>query len=559
MNISYTFPRIGIKEFFKNYPRIFQSWILISIVSLIIGLYSTSHSTEATRSIVVQPLLIGVITLFTISLTVTIMGIQVASNRYTHRVDSIVIRKLAFWLHFLPHLIAILFGILMISVGRFVFFDFLIFIFFISASILGIFPFLQWLLKTLSPEMMISTSLHQINSDFLNRVEKVVGDERSEIMEDFDRDSFQDIFREMAYLGISNNDPVDRSMDIVRSRILTNDTGAAKSLIERYSNHVASVLEDRYHEFRTSHSDSQLVSWYLLGPFEDLFQLAVKEGNHRIAQEIITLQRRSIQNWFEKDVDDVPEVFFRVFNSIAIEYLTHCNSGQALGVAREYGKIAKIIALDIDSSSTKVSGVNRSIFVSSCMAYSERSIIQGYIKPATLIRSSLRSIVDARLRNPPSDPDRELLMIGLIGEQFASEEAVSKDIVEIANETSVRDEAEGTITTLVTFKDKVEEREDDEISDKILEKVMREIERVNEALEENDREVASRVPYDEDLALNVIRGARLFRRPFSIDELIQELEIGKSVGHVEVQRVCAELVEVGVLEDREDGYMKSSK
>lgn len=559
MTIEGSLHRFNISEIIRDNSQIAKSLILIIIVSSLISLYATVVSTETTRSIVIQPLLIGVITLFTISLTVAIMGIQVASNRYSHRVDSIVIRKYAFWIHFLPHLIAILLAILMISSGIFSAFAFFVFIFFISASLLSIFSFLQWLLKTLSPEIALSTSLNQMDSDFLKRVEQDVENEKTKIMGDNDRDRSQDIFREMAYLRISNNDPVDRSIDIIRSRILTNDTGTAKSLIENYSSHITSVLDNRYQQFQTSHSDSQLVSWYLLGPFEDLFQLGLKEGNHRIAQDIIVLQRRSIQNWFEKDVDEVPEVFFRVFNSISVEYLTHCNHGQAVGIAREYAKISKVIASDIGSCRSKVTGVNGYIFVSSCMGYAERSINRGYIKSATLIRSSLRSIVDAKLRNQPSKPEREILMIGLIGEQFASEEAVSKNIVKLSNETSSRNEAKSTITTLVTFKDKIEDKNNGENGGEILEKIMSEINRVNRALEENDRVVASKVDHEEDLVLEVIRGSRMFRSPFMIEELIEEIQFTESIEHSEIQKICSELEKLDMFENREEEqYMNSN-
>ena len=545
-----------MSEFRQRYPRVIQSWILIFIVSLAVALLTTVISTEVTREAVVQSLLVGVVTLFSISLAVTIMGIQVASNRYTHRVDSIVIRKFAFWLHFFPHLIAIYFAVVMLSVDFFPSFDYFSFIFFISASLLSIFPFIQWLLKTLSPEMTLSISLGQINTDFLDNVEEAVSAEKSKILDQNEMDRFKNMFREMSHLAISDDDPVDRSMDVLRSRILNNDTGTVRSLINKYSNHTESAIEQRYSEFRTSHSNSQLVSAYLIGPFEDLFQLAVKEGNHRIAQEIISLQRKSIQNWIKKDVEDVPEVFFRVFTSISVEFLSHNNRGQAIGVARQYGKIAGVIASDIDAPETKISGANRSNFVTSCMAYAERSINQDHTKAATLIRTALRQIVDARLRNPPSDPDRELLMIGLIGERLAAEEAVSRDIVEIANETSVRNEAEWTITTLVTFKDKIEQ--DNEIDDQILEKVMSEIDRVNQALEEKDSDIATEMSFEDYLVIRVIRGSRLFRSPFSAEDLTKEMEISESINKIET--ICDELVGFGVLEARENNeYMKTKE
>lgn len=554
MNLRDTFSRPSIRAFHDEYPQVTQSWLLIIIISFAVAILATTVSTETTRSTVIQSLLIGVVTLFSIIFTLTVMGIQVASNRYSHRVDSIVIQKIAFWIHFLPHLMAIYFGAMMLSIGVFTSFDFFWFIFFISSSLLSIFPFIQWLLNTLSPEMALSASLGQINSEFLSNVEEAVSAEKSKIMDGDDRDRLINIFREMSYLTISDDDPVDRSMDVLRSRILSNDTGTARTLIKRYSSHTESVIEHRYQEFPVSHSESQLVSWYLLGPLEDLFQLSVKEGNHRIAQEIISLQRKSIQAWIEKDVDEVPEVFFRIFSSISVDYLEHNNRSQAVDVAKQYGKIAGEIASDIDSSETNITGVNRSNFVSSCMAYAERSINQNYSKPATLIRTGLRGIVDAKLRNPPLNPDRELLMIGLIGEQLAAEGIVSKNIVGIANDTSIRNEAEWTITTLVTFKDKIEEQDD--VNDKILEKVMDEIERVNQALEEKDREVVTEISYDNQLVIQVIRGSRLFRSPFSVEDLTGEMDISEPANKIE--RVCDELVGYGVLEDREnDKYMKA--
>ncbi|WP_323190770.1 hypothetical protein [Halostella sp. PRR32] len=485
------------------------------------------------------------------------MGIRVASNRYSHRVDSTVLQKSAIWLHFTPHLIAILFAIFLISTGRYVYWAFGTFIFFISASILSIFPFLRWLLRSLSPEVMLDTSINRINSDFLDRVENVVQEERAEIYKGQDRDQIRDIYRTVSYLDISEDDPVDMFMDIVRSRIIEDDTETVTALLDRYQDHVESQLENRYREFLVSHSDSQLVAWYLLSPFEDTFRIAVKEENHRVAEHVISLLRASIQSWAENIPKGVPEVFFRVFGAITVEYVSECDAGQANSIAEDYSKIASVVASDIDSPINEVTSAMAMTFVNSCLNFAISSLEEGYYEPASTINNGLRSIVEARLRFPSGNPDRTLLVMGLIGEQFGIEEAKSKKIVEIANEVSVMDQAEWTVTTLVTFKDKIEEYGNGySFRDEHLDMVMREIDRVNEALEEKDSGIAERVDHDEDLVLQVIRGARLFRSPFSAEDLISELELSESKDKVE--EICDSLEDIGAFEPRDDGqYVQS--
>lgn len=100
-----------IQRFANEYPQVTRYWVLVLLASSIIAISTVALSNELTRQNTVNPLLIGVITLFTINLTVTIMGIRVATNRYSHKVDSTVLQKSAIWLHFIPHLIAILFAI----------------------------------------------------------------------------------------------------------------------------------------------------------------------------------------------------------------------------------------------------------------------------------------------------------------------------------------------------------------------------------------------------------------------------------------------------------------
>lgn len=457
----------------------------------------------------------------------------------------------------MPHLVAILLAILLISTEGYVYWAFAIFIFFISASILSIFPFLRWLLRSLSPEVMLDTSINSIHSGFLERVENVVQKERAEIYESQDQDQIRDIFRTVSYIEISEDDPVDMFMDIVRSRIISDDTETVTGLLDRYQDHVKSALENRYREFQVSHSDSQLVAWYLFSPFEDTFRIAVKEENHRVAEHVISLLRASIQYWAENRPKGIPEVFFRIFGTITVEYVSECDAGQARSIAEDYSKIANVVASDIDSPGNDVTSAMVMTFVNSCLNFAINSLGEGYYEPASTINSGLRFIVEAKLRLPSSDPDRTLLIMGLIGEQFAVEEAKSKRIVEIANEVSVMDQAEWTVTTLVTFKDKIEEYGNGYAShDQYLDSVMREIDRVNEALEEKDRGIAEQVDHDKDLVLQIIRGGRLFRSAFSAEELVSELDL--SVSKDTAKEICDSLADVGALEPRDGGqYSKA--
>lgn len=422
---------------------------------------------------------------------------------------------------------------------------------------MSIFPFLRWLLRSLSPEAMIDASINRIDSKFLERVENVVQEERSEIYENQDREQIRDIFHIVSYLDISENDPVDMFMDIVRSRIIEDDTETITALLDRYQDHVESTLETRYREFKASHSDAQLVAWYLFSPFEDTFRIAIKEENHRVAEHVISQLRASIQSWADNRPRGVPEVFFRVFGTITVEYVSECDAGQAKSIAEDYSKIARIVASDIDSPVNEVTSAMTVTFVDFCLDFAVSSIEEGYYEPASVINNGLRFIVEAKLRIPSSDPDRTLLIMGLIGEQLAVEEAKSKTIVEIANEVMVRDRAEWAVTTLVSFKDKIEEYGNDYASkDQYLESVMREINRINDALEEKDRGIADQVDHDEDLVLQVIRSRRLFRSPFSVEDLVSELDF--SASEDEVEKICDSLVEVGALDSREGGkYYKS--
>lgn len=400
------------------------------------------------------------------------------------------------------------------------------------------------------------TSLNKINSDFLNTVEEKIENEKSEFFGNQDRD-INNIYNHFSHLDVTDDDPVSMFMDIIRSRITEYDINTAKKLLDNYIEHTGSIIENRYQEFKTSHTNSQLVLWYFFSPIQDSYRIAKDQGNNRFIDNIISLLTSSIKSWkTDRDTDGVPEFFFRVFTDITTEYISECDSGQARSIASNYLKISKIIASDFNSSESEITGAMIITFVSSSLTFAMKSIDRGFYKSASLINMGLRFIIEAYLKNG-GNPDRVLLHMGLIGERFAKEEAKSRDIVEIGNEVLTRDLAEDTILTLVTFKDKIEDPDNEFTSNtKYLEFVIREIDRINNALEEKDRDIASKVDSDEDLVLKIIRGGRLFRQPFSIEELYSEIDVSESID--KIREICNDLEEVGAFESRENNKYSSS-
>lgn len=541
-----------IRVAFEEYPVIAHLWCGIFILSILVAVVSTTISTSDSRRDVVRPLLIGVITLFTIILTVTIMGIRLASSRYSHRVDASVIQRLPFVIHFSPHLLAMLAGILILANAEYTAPMFVAFIVLSSISILSVFPFLQWLLQSLSPGQVLGTSIQAIDSGFLDQVEQAVADVRTDIHENSPGD-VNGIYQKVSYLHLSEDDPVDAFSDILRSRIQNGDTWTAKRLLHDYVEHVEPLIANRYYKFLVSHSDSQLVCWYLYSPLEQMFRVAVKEDNHIIAMEIILLLSDSIKSWVERYNRGVPEVFPRIFGDITTDFAPECDRGQRKSIASEYSKIARLIASDINAPPADFNGAVTHSFIDYSLAFALSAIDNEDYRSARITNQGLRFIVEARLRYPSGNPERVLLAIGLIGERFATEEAKSKEIVEIANEVSVMDEAEWSIIMLVTFKDKIEEYGNDFTSnDAYLERVLSEVRRINRALEERDREIASETDLNENLVLRMMRASRFFRSSFTPDELLLELDDSR-VSIDTVRDVCDELVSVGAMTRDEDG------
>jgi len=478
------------------------------------------------------------------------MGIRVASNRYSYRVDSILFQSWAGRLHFAPHLIAIGIAILFLSAESSPALLYYFMIFFSSMSILSIFPFLSWLLNALSPRNVLETSFRRVDADYLDAVEGAVRGERQDAYDKSTNEDLTDIFQSISYLTVSENDPIDVFTDIAKSRISSHDISTVMVLLETFHDNLETVIETRYRRFRTSHSDSQLVTWYLYSPFEDVFRVSISEGNEQVSERIISLLGSSIQSWPENSTQEIPEVFFRVFGSLTVEYVADADRDQATLIAREQKKVAEIVASDISQPTTDVSGAMRMTFESSCLNYATTAIENEHYKAADIVNTGLRRIVEAKLRRPSVDPDRTLLMMGLIGEAFAQERAKRKSIVEIGNEVTVMDYAEWTITHLLTFKDKLEEYNNDYAYKTYLDSVMREVDRVNEALETKDKEMADRIDFDEDLVVEVIQASRLLRGSFHIDDLVSELENSVSPGDAKV--ICRKMEGEGLLTS-EDG------
>lgn len=531
-----------------EHPFVVQLWIGLLLVSTAVAGGSTLLSTPLTRQSVVNPLLVGVITLFTISLTITTMGIQLASNRYSYRLDSSVLQIRPVGLHFLPHLLAVLAGVFLLSTAQFSPILFYLFIFFSAVAILSIFPFLLWLLGSLTPNKVLMTSINQIDDDYLSRVEDIVDDEREKFFNN-PRSNANSIYNEVTYSQTTENDPIDAVSDIIRSSIAEEDTGTAKRVLNKYVDQLEPTITDKYRTFKTSHSDSQLVCWYAYAPLEDIFRHALKHDNHIISIEIISLLRDSIVSWYSED-RDIPEVFLRLFGRITNDYAMECDRSQLHTVASDYSSVAKIIAEDIDSPHTRINGAMKINFGDQCLAFAIEAIERDSYRSARVITHGLRSIIEARLRIPSGDPKRSLLALGLIGEKFAAEEARSKQIVAVADEVSVMDEAEWVTTTLVTFLDKIDEYGNDYTSQSYYRNlVVNEINRINDALEPRNKDIATMVSEEDSIVIEVVRASRFFRSSFTPNELLEEMDIKVDVETV--SDVCDSLVEADVMELRD--------
>jgi hypothetical protein len=139
IKVKFPIYREKFRSVVNEYSLVTHLWIGNIIISFVVAGAATYSSISTTREPVVKSLFIGVITLLTLSLGITTLGIQLTSNRYSHRVDYLLLQMVPVGLHFLPHLIAIAIGIFILLSIQIYGILFFAFIFSSIVAILSIF------------------------------------------------------------------------------------------------------------------------------------------------------------------------------------------------------------------------------------------------------------------------------------------------------------------------------------------------------------------------------------------------------------------------------------
>lgn len=499
--------------------RLVLRWIAFAVLSLVLTTVFAVIAEPAVHD-TVSTLVRGLIILFTVTMTFTVFGLQLAASRYSHRFERLIISNPTFWSFFGLFNTAIFVGILSMGIpqtaaiadGMFLFLVFLTFL-----STLSIYNYITWIVRQLQPDVLAQGSLDRMDASYADRV---VTDQSEDYLftgDNFDRLDLSSFEHRNTPFSLIDNDPLGAVVDVILAAIDADDTSTAKETVNALEQRVETLIEDVHtagsHEF----SGMKILTTHFLGGFNQVFRKAESHGDYFTTYEVLKAVNQVTVFGIKSDVRGVSSESMRLFGSLSSELPGEADVELVYDIGREFARVQRTLIEQVSSGHdirTDLHGYLRWREIFAMTAIEQG--FAGNMRFLTFWLSDLRPLVQALTDRDGNIPEDPVQSMGRIGRELARQ---SVDEFPLAGEEGM-DAGERAVVDLVALKDEL-----DGVDTSLIEE---QIDMIEAELQPKDEQVHAALgqqyaAIDRDILPTVWRYFRRFRGRYEEDEFIDFL------------------------------------
>lgn len=507
-----------IPDFLRS--RLVLRWIGFTVLSLILtGIFwwvanPVFHEIAST-------LVRGLIVLFTVTMTFTVFGLQLASSRYSHRFEPMIISNRTFWSFFGLFVFAIIVGIFSMGIPQAA--DsavpvFYVLIFLSFLSVLSIYNYIRWIVQQLQPDNLAEGSLRRMDTTYADRVIAERSDDYLFTQENYDPLDLSSFEHRNTPFSLIDDDPLGPVVDVVLSAVEADDTTTAKDVVHDLEDRFESLVEEVHGEGEHGFSQMKMLTTHYLGGFNQIFRKARSHGDSYTSYEVLKAVNQITVFGIASEVRGVSTESMRLFGSLASELPGEADSQLVHDIGTEFNRIQRALIDQLSSNGDMRSDLNsyirwREIFTMEAIDAGLARDMQFF----TLWLTQVRLLVNTLTNHDgvvPSDPVHSM---GRIGRKLARR---SVEEFPLYSE-ELMDPGEWAVIELVALQDELEafdtgiiEEQVEMIEDELNSKD----ERIHDSLVEKYPEI------DEEMLPTLWRFFRRFRGRYTVDELINYLD-----------------------------------
>lgn len=407
----------------------------------------------------VSSVLTGLITLFTFSISATLIGVQVASSRYTYRLSSSLLgnNKITIW--FSLNMLSIIFGVYISISGKTRIGYVFLFLLLSYISIWSAIAIPQQVFSSINQKNLMGNIIGEMDTEFVESVDSSI--EKVEIDYGDGSDGIRRSKKQVRYQS-TELDIRGKFEDLVSSYLDARDLYNAKTLTKKYLEKTRKILVSNYSEFSVSLTHGQHVALFLISPVRSLTTTLPHYDREQYLLDVCRILNEEMKRWESETQFKIPEAYTETITYLIDFYTRNSSFYKSRDIQSELKDFSRLIKKEKNLKGVKkYRDLTVSQYINIINAMGKISILalreRGDHRLCSTVGLQLRKCCDIMLKDPGRVPKRHIIYLRIIGCELASQDVNHEVVYDGADVgTSTREPAGEILLHLLWMRDKVE-------------------------------------------------------------------------------------------------------